>query len=113
MIRFDEQAGVFEVYSDAEGTKWLGAYDDRASARQALAKWTEEEGWAEVVAQEEAAQINDLEVMRDEIIGDAGRYWHACEFTQATLAQIDAQIAKIKGKALPPQPLDEFDEMPF
>jgi len=36
MVCFDETAGVYEVYSDANATEWLGAYGDYASARRAL-----------------------------------------------------------------------------
>lgn len=36
MVRFDEQAGVYEAYSDSEGTVWIGAWDTYAQAKDGL-----------------------------------------------------------------------------
>ena len=36
MVKFDDQAGVYEAYSDSEGTEWLGAFDTFAEARRAV-----------------------------------------------------------------------------
>jgi hypothetical protein len=44
-------------------------------------------------------EIHVLESLRDETIGDAGRYWQYCEFTQAVLAKIDASIAEVRRTA--------------
>jgi hypothetical protein len=48
---------------------------------------------------EYANQIRDLKDHKNEIIGDAGRYWQYCEFTQAALAKIDAKIEEIGRRA--------------
>jgi hypothetical protein len=47
-----------------------------------------------------ADMINALQCTRSETIGDAGRYWQLCEFTQATLRKIDAEIEDVKQRAL-------------
>lgn len=36
MIRYDETGGVWELFSDDEGTEWLGAYDSWGEACLAL-----------------------------------------------------------------------------
>ncbi len=46
-----------------------------------------------------ADKINELRSVRDETIGEAGRYWQFCEFTQKALAKIDAEILEIEQAA--------------
>ena len=36
MVKFDDQAGVYEAYSDSNGTEWLGAFDTFAEASIAV-----------------------------------------------------------------------------
>lgn len=57
--------------------------------------WMAEHGHPEY-----ANKISILEAMCDELIGDAGRYWQHCEFTQGKLARIRGEIAEIKLSAL-------------
>lgn len=56
--------------------------------------WMTEHGHPEY-----ATQIRELLDRKNEIIGDAGRYWQHCEVTQATLTKIDAEVAEIKRRA--------------
>lgn len=46
-------------------------------------------------------KVRDLEATRNEIIGDAGRYWHQCPFTREQLRLIDTEIAKLERRSLP------------
>jgi hypothetical protein len=52
-----------------------------------------------------ANEIEALRATRNEVIGDAGRYWQDCPFTQETLRKIDAEIEEVKQAAL-----DRYDD---
>jgi hypothetical protein len=57
-------------------------------------KWMAEHGHPSY-----AAEINELHAVRNEIMGDAGRYWQFCEITQHQLANIDAVIEEVRQAA--------------
>jgi hypothetical protein len=40
--------------------------------------------------------INEYTATRNEIIGDAGRYWQECEYTMRVVNEIDGAIVKLK-----------------
>ena len=52
-----------------------------------------------------ANEINALEAIKSETIGEAGRYWQFCEFTQEKVRKIEAEIAEVKRAAY-----DRYDD---
>lgn len=43
--------------------------------------------------------LHALQATRDEIIGDAGRYWQECEYTMKTVREIEADIVQLRRQA--------------
>lgn len=46
-----------------------------------------------------ANEIHEILATKDETIGEAGRYWQHCTFTQERLAKLDARVAEVKQAA--------------